>query len=227
MNKIRHACVTVLLAFFYSSVGSASIINGSFESETHGLMANGVSTSLHEEWGLPDAWRWRQYGATNGHGIRADYAPFGNQIGWSSDGNWSLYVFASSADDHSPGQYIEFYQAVDLTGQSILMFDTMLRGGAFTNAYLAIDSQKLWSENQPGTYIDNTIDISAFSGVHDIQIGVEVFREFGDVADGWTYFDNIRSVPEPGTLSLLALFLYGLALTRQMRRNVAPPILNQ
>ena len=116
MRRYRAYSYTAgLLLLIVSTAGYASIINASFEAETHGLMANGVSTSRHEEWGQPDDWAWRHSGNANGHGIREDYAPFGNRIGWSSDGDWSLYVFASTRGNHTPGHFIEFYQNVDLT----------------------------------------------------------------------------------------------------------------
>jgi hypothetical protein len=227
LSARRHifAVSLLLITMMCSTMSAASIINSSFELETDGLMANGTSTALYEEWGIPDGWTWRNSGPTNGHGMRSDFTGTGNQIHWSSDGNWALYLFAATQppDDHFPGQFIEFYQSVDLTGQANLLFDAMLKGGTYTNSYLAIDSQKLWIDNQPGTYLDNLIDVSGFAGVHEIQLGIEVFQTFGNSADGWTYFDNLRLIPEPDALLIVLLGLGMMVLSRQRGRRFGQP----
>ena len=87
----------------------------------------------------------------------------------------------------------------------------------FGCAALLIDSQKLWTENQAGTYSDMSLDISSFSGLHEIRVGVEVFQPFGDSADGKTYFDNIRLIPVPGTPLLLLLGLFAVAINTLRR----------
>ncbi len=173
------------------------IINHSFEFEHDDIMPNGVSTSVYSYWGMPDAWPWRNSGYTNGHGTSSD---------WSSDGDWALYVFASDGGNHYVGDYIEFYQSVDLTGMTELLFDVrLLFDGKYTNSYLSIDSQKLWIRNQKGALYDVSVDISSFSGIREIELGVEVFQPFGSGADGLTYFDNIRLIPEPSTILLFTL----------------------
>jgi hypothetical protein len=202
--------VLVLVAFCSVSAHAVLIANPSFELEHDGLMPNGNATTGTETWGMPDDWSWRKTGHMNGHGIRND-----DTWGWSSDGDWSLYIFSAIGGSHSTGDYIEFYQSVDMTGMSDLLFDVYLRGGTYTNSYVAVDSQKLWIRNEAGTLYDVALDISSFSGVHEIQLGVEVFEPFGNSADGWTYFDNLRLVPEPTVVWMIALG--GLFLLRRKR----------
>ena len=108
-----------------ASTSTGAIVNPSFESQHHGPTPNGNWTSVRETWGMPDDWPWRNDGNTNAHGIRGD-----DEQGWISHGDWSLYVFASTAGSHFPGHYIEFYQDVDLTGMTELLFDVYLEGGA-------------------------------------------------------------------------------------------------
>ena len=207
-KSLRRALVCIALCF--ANVSTGAIINPSFEFEHDAVMPNGISTSVYPTWGMPNDWSWRNSGSTNAHGIRSD-----DSVGWSSHGDWSLYVFASTVESHSPGDYIEFYQSVDMTGMSELLFDVYLAGGTYTNSYVAIDSQKLWIRNQAGTLFDVNLDVSSLSGVHEIELGVEVFQSFGSSADGRTYFDNVRLVPEPATLLLFGLG--GLMLRRRRK----------
>ena len=149
----------------------------------------------------------------NGYGqqVRPDYP----DSTWSSDGDWSLYLYAAlnyvDPVTHAVGDYVEFYQEVDLTGVEQLTFDVKLGGGTYTDSYFAIDGQKLWTDNVAGVDYGVAVDVSGYSGVHELQLGVEVFSAFGNSADGWTHFDNIT--PEPGTSSLL--ILGGLSLLRR------------
>lgn len=178
------------IVVFLDNEVKGSIVNGSFESHHWLNSPNGLPNHM------PDDWYWRNSGATNGH---IDFNS------WSSNGNCSLYVFASTRSNHKSGDYLEFYQNVDMTGMTELLFDIHLRGGIYTKSYFAVDSQKLWICNQPGTFIDTTIDIKNLSGIHEVSFGVEVFQSYDARADGWTYFDNIRLVPEPATIVLFVL----------------------
>ncbi len=201
-------CIAVCCA----NASAETVLNPSFEFEHDALMPNGASTS-GTSWGMPDDWPWRNSGSTNAHGIRSS-----DKVGWSSDGDWSLYVFASTAGSHSAGDYIEFYQSIDMSGITELLFDVKLLGGAHTNSYVAVDSQKLWIHNWAGTHYDVSLDVSSYSGTHEIEVGIEVFEPFGSSADGWTYFDNLRMIPEPRTIALLSLSGLGWLLKRRQAR---------
>jgi len=199
----------VLLALCGQSRANV-IVNPSFEYEHDGLMPNGASTEGHDSWGMPDDWNWRRAGAMNGHALLGE-----SHSGWCSDGDWGLYLFASSAGPHDPGDYLEFYQTADLTGVAVMTFDVHLTGSAHTDSYVAIDSQKKWVRHAAGTLYGVTIDVSNLSGLHEIELGVEVFEPFGIEADGYTHFDNLIAVPEPITPILFAI---GALLVARSRR---------
>ena len=197
-SQFRVLGAVTLFVVLTSATASATIIsNGSFEDEPDGLMPNGYSTEGHANWGMPADWPWRSAGAANAHGIHRYDA-----VGWSSDGDWSIYMFASIASSHYKGDYVEFYQNVDLTGVTEIKFDVLLRGGEHTASYFAVGSDRLWVDSTPGVYYGQSVDVSSYTGLQEISFGVEVFEEFGPTLDGVTYFDNLRAVPEPGCLLL-------------------------
>lgn len=190
-----------------------TILNPSFESEHDDIMPTGNSTDYSVLIGMPDDWSWRWEGYMNGLGAQTTPAI---PSSWSSDGDWSLYVFAavpgSIFGTHHVGDYVEFYQEVDFTEIEELAFDVKLEGGTYTESYLAIDGQALWTDNVAGTHYGVTVDASDYVGVHELQLGVRVFAAFGFEADGWTRFDNLT--PEPSSLLLL---IGGLPLLRRRR----------
>ena len=132
---------SVLLFLGVTPITTAGpVTNPSFENQTHGRMPNGNYTDGHDTWGMPDDWQWRVSGSVNGHGFSATAFP-------ASDGDWFLYLFPS-AGTHLVGDFLEFFQSVDLRDVNSLAFDTRLGGGRYSNTYFAIDTQKVWIENE-------------------------------------------------------------------------------
>jgi hypothetical protein len=191
----------------------AVLLNSSFESVYNGITPNGYSTVDDSQSGLPNDWAWRKQGNMDGFALRGV---------WSTDGDRCLYMFASNTGPHFTGDYLEFYQPVDLTNISNIVLDLLCDDRAVTNSYLAIDSQKLWispaSLFSDWTIKDLNIDVSSFSGIHELSLGIEMTANISAFADGHTRYDNIRfiSVPEPFSLFLLAMG--GLLLRR--RKNL-------
>lgn len=204
--NLRALMIAALLGGPQAACALGQIANPSFENSPAGLMPNG-NPANPPLWGMPSDWTWRRNGAANGRSDR------NTGLGFSTHGEWSLYVFASTEGPHNVGDYLEFYQSVDLTGITEILFDARLRGGSFTDSVFFIDGAPVWEENAAGTYLDVSVDTSGYSGLHDIGVGVRVFQAFGSSADGWTHFDNLRAIPEPATLCLLVLG--GLALRRR------------
>ena len=91
-----------------------TVVNPSFESEQEGIMPSGDPTESlpYLTWmKMPDDWNWRVQGHMNGYGqqVRPDYP----DSTWSSDGDWSLYLYAAlnyvDPVTHAVGDYVEFY----------------------------------------------------------------------------------------------------------------------
>jgi len=198
-------------------IANASVItNPSFEAEHIGTMPLGQITT-NPYYNMPDDWNWDLNGFMNGHGIhQADI------YGWSSEADWSLYMFAATDSEtpplHAVGEYLEFYQLIDLTGITSISFDVKLDDCSNTFGYVSVDSAKLWNGSVAGTFYDQTIATAAFSGVHKISLGVEVANAFSG-AGGWTYFDNLIAIPEPATLILLCA---GAAILSAKQREHKP-----
>lgn len=213
--------VSVVVFWGGQAVQASVITNPSFESGQNGPMPlSPFTTELNDRYQMPNDWNWAVQGAMNGHGIhKNDKADGWTDEDWLSEQDWALYVFAAVDNDnpqiHDTGDYVEFYQMLNLTGVDWISFDAWLLGGSYTNSYVSIDFNKVWSENTEGIYSE-TIITSTLSGVHRIALGVEAFADFGVEVDGLTYFDNLV-IPEPCTLFLLGLG--GLGLLAKGRRQ--------
>jgi hypothetical protein len=165
-----------------------TLLNPSFEDEHDGPMPSGVDTADFILWGLPDHWEWRRVGELNGHGTRS-------QVDWVTDGDWSLYVFAMANRDHLEGDFLEWYQNVDLTFVQYLIFDVKLGHHGHTESYVDVDGEAVWCSDFAAEYLGEVIDLTAYAGHHDVSVGVRVSQTlYGAGADGFTWFDNLQAV---------------------------------
>ncbi|MGD8450721.1 MAG: dockerin type I repeat-containing protein [Phycisphaerae bacterium] len=174
------------------------ISNPSFEIEWAGEMPNGGWTDGPPYRGMPESWQWRRVGNVNGHGEAFINNPEWNYV---SDGDFSLYMFASRYNGgHYPGDLLEFYQTVDLTDVLAVWFDVSIHQNDHSSlAYVAVDGEKLWFGRDVREYPNQYADVRSFSGTHELALGIEITQEFGDLADGHTFFDNLR-VCGPGDM---------------------------
>ena len=166
--------------------------NPSFEVETAGYMPTGGWLSGPPYAGMPALWQWRGSGAVNGHGAALIDSP---ATYWVSDGDWALYLFAYRFDYHYPGDYLEFYQSIDMTETRAIWFDAYIRQNVYSNvAYVDIDGKRRWRTSSTGERLFQVIDLRELTGVHEIAFGLEVTLEYGLIPDGFTFFDNLRPV---------------------------------
>jgi len=166
--------------------GAEVIQNPSFELESDGILPNGYDTSGNSDWGLPDLWTWRDVGLCNGHGIRGYQAN-------PTDGQWCLYMFTMTQRTHQPGDFLEWYQDVDLTDVEQILFDVRLYNHNQTRAYFAVDGESLWTGHEDGLHIGESVPVSQYTGVHQIAVGIVVLAQFEGVR-GSTYWDNLRTI---------------------------------
>jgi hypothetical protein len=188
---IRVATIAALpVALLAASAGAQvqPILNPSFEEVSDGVMPNGANTDLYDWWGMPDHWTWRSQGHCNGHGIR-----FPNS-GWVTDGDWVLYMFAMVGYQHEAGDFVEWYQIVDLTHVDAIYVDALLSTHAHTASYVAIDGQDRWSSGGPGEYHGILVNVASDTGLHELALGVRAVEDFhgGGLADGQTHWDNLQ-----------------------------------
>ncbi len=171
------------------------IPNPSFETEWAGEMPAGGWLQGPPSSGMPDFWQYRRSGGMNGLGQVYDDrspAPY-----WVSHGDYALYLFAWVWDSHYPGDFIEFYQTVDLTDVESIWFDAFVKQNDHeSTAYFAVDGDRRWKRDLPVSwkYLNTSVDVRDLTGTHEIALGLEVTQEFGTVADGHTFFDNLRAV---------------------------------
>lgn len=197
------------LMLFAPRPADAMVINGDFEDYYLGPWNNGFVGPL------PTGWDYRAQGSTNGTNTASLQCLEGRCIN----------LFASTAGDHFVGDYIEFYQAVDVSLIETLYVDVRNSDAPghshdFTQSYVEVDGTKIWSEADAGNFLDVEIDLSGLTGIHEIALGVEVITAFpGGDADGHTYFDRLSTVmtPEPAPLALAAAALALGALVRRRR----------
>lgn len=197
----------VVFLFYLSAASPATVItNPSFENCPIGETPTGLN------WPMPSGWNWRSVGNVNG--MSYEY--------WASEGDYSLYLYCQRFKVHQSGDYLEFFQPVNLTDVDSISFDVRFSSPyRYSVPYVSIDGLRLWSKTSSSSEIlkSETIDVSNLTGVREICFGLEVLKPFSypsyEWADGNTNFDNLRLIPEPATLSLLVLG--GLPLLRKRK----------
>lgn len=124
----------------------------------------------------------------------------GTTEAWNSEGNRSARIYGCYNQAVTAGDYMSFYQTVDLTGISSIVFDVKLAAfpwGLFKDfeAALLVEDQVLWSRTDDGSYKDVKVDVSRFSG--RCRIELRCTAQVSTVRLGASYhtlWDNLRTV---------------------------------
>ena len=191
--------VVIAMSLCCANMSAAVITNPSFEDDAPG------------DWITPTGWSLDDSGSF-GERVGGDFATHG-----SNDYNFWSFVNAAGV----AGDYESIYQPVDLTGLTEILFDVRLSSyyyGASSTfqdymAVFLVDGTPYWTETSDGTYLNQSIDVSALSGLHTIELRQECIKNESYDPSCWTEWDNLRAVPEPATMLLLGLG--GLLLRRR------------
>ncbi len=128
---------------------------------------------------------------------------------WASHGLQSYVIHIPYAEGCSsyPGAntYGEVFQNVDLTWGKQILFDMRAYGGGwvpppqypqyYTSAEVWIDGTQVYTrEGQNGTFYDQVIPVTGFSGTHRLALRMRVHADSCVTADRGMNVDNIRLV---------------------------------
>ena len=148
---------------------------------------------------------------------------------WPTDGSYGLHMWSRTEMTFTLGVYESFYQIVDMTEISAVQFDVQLSAHYDNDLYdfdhfaavFLVDNVPYWTQTVGGTYMNQSIDVSALSGPHTIELRNECVQAGTYTPSNWTEWDNLRAaqVPEPSTLWLLILGGLSLLALRQQRRT--------
>ena len=104
-----------------------------------------------------------------------------------------LYTFFQTT--HAVGDSSQVSQIVDLTGATALLFDARLvSSGVWSGSVRAevrIDGVPVWNSTTLGIQLNQSVDVSGYSGVHTIDLR-EVVIVPGTFDSQWVCFDNLR-----------------------------------
>jgi len=121
-----------------------------------------------------------------------------------TNGSYFTLLFSHHNQAHLVGDTARLTQNVELTGLSKVTFDAKLNppaGSTWVNAVrgeVRIDGQSVWSRTAQGDYLNQSIDVSSLSGVHEIELRNEVVVA-GTYNSQWVVFDNFRTYDIAGT----------------------------
>jgi hypothetical protein len=95
------------------------------------------------------------------------------------------------------GDYCGISQNVDLTGLATIKFDASLSAPSGwkdkVKAEVLIDGISMWIQTVGGRYTDQVIDVSAYTGVHTLELRNKVLVPAASCGSQWVMFDNLRT----------------------------------
>ncbi|MEA3208287.1 MAG: large repetitive protein [Chthoniobacter sp.] len=118
-----------------------------------------------------------------------------------TEGSYSLNAFTYAGAALAPGDSAFANQTIDLTGARTLVFDAMLLStGTWSGTILGevrIDGVTVWSKAPQGVYLNQSVDLSAYTGTHTLEFRNTV-TVAGTYSSQWVLWDNLRLVSPPG-----------------------------
>jgi hypothetical protein len=95
------------------------------------------------------------------------------------------------------GEFVRLTQNVDLTGAGVLLFDALLDAppgsmwSGSVRAEVRIDGVTVWSATSETQYVNQSVDVTSYTGTHAIELRLAVVTS-GTFNAQWVYFDNVR-----------------------------------
>ena len=112
-----------------------------------------------------------------------------------------LNTFTYYQTAHVAGDYVRVTQSVDFTGANTMIFDALLRSsGTWSGTIIAearIDGVAVWSRTAQGTYLDQAVNVSGYTGVHTLEFRNTVTTA-GTYDSQWAMWDNVRMLSANG-----------------------------
>lgn len=103
-----------------------------------------------------------------------------------------MYVYTNHQVAVTAGAYRGYEQTVDLTGVSTIVFDANYRNGTHIRLRALVDGGVVWTASTAGEYLNQMIDVSAYTGSHTVGFDSLVVTS-GTFDSEWAEYDNIRT----------------------------------
>jgi len=122
---------------------------------------------------------------------------------WSTEGVRSARIYGCYNQAVTAGDSMGFYQDMDLTKISRIVFDARLAAfpsGLFQDfeAVFLVDDQVLWSQTEDGLYEDVEVDVSRFSGRCRVELRCQALVSTTRLGAAYhTQWDNLRTIEGP------------------------------
>ena len=127
----------------------------------------------------------------------------GTSEDWSTEGVRSARIYGCYNQAVTAGDYMGFYQNVNLTEISSIVFDARLAAfpsGLFQDfeAVFLVEDQVLWSQTEDGLYEDVAVDVSGFSGWCRVELRCQALVSTTHLGAAYhTQWDNLRTIEGP------------------------------
>lgn len=152
--------------------------------EVTGRIANASFASSLTNWNIQVSGNYACVATTTSRG------------GMPTQGGVYAYVYTFNNYQMNPGDNGTLSQSVDLTGIASIKLDVLLYpSGTWLNKVrgeLWIDNDRLWSQTVGGLYLNQTVDVSGYTGIHTIKLRSEAIVA-GTYDSQWVCFDNLRT----------------------------------
>lgn len=111
-----------------------------------------------------------------------------------TDGTMEMDISSDEATAIVTGEFAMVSQSIDMTGLKAILFDAKLENwDGPLNAQFLIDGNPVWTQVSGGIYTNQSVDVSALTGVHTIEFGSIVVTS-GTFNAEFLFLDNLRAI---------------------------------